>query len=147
MKKFRFKLQTVLDQRQIKEDQCLAELAKARAEEAAEILKLDGLQKKLEQVCKSIKNALKESLDVSVLERWDNYAEAARDDIKVQELTIEAVKEIVEQKRLELVEAMKGRQVLEALRDKQEQQYLKAMAAEEQASLDEMASLRYARSI
>jgi flagellar protein FliJ len=146
MKKFRFKLQTVLDQRQIKEDQYLAELAKARQQEAAEILKLEDLKTKLKQVCKSIENAFKDNLDISELERWNSYAEATRDDIKVQELTLKTVREIVEQKRQDLVEAMKEKQVLETLRDKQEQQYLKVAATAEQTILDEMASLKYLRS-
>ncbi len=75
----------------------------------------------------------------------DEYAQALRDDIKVQCLTIEAVRERLEAKRVEVTDAMKARQVIEALRDKQERDYLTAIARAEQGALDEMASVRFAR--
>lgn len=145
MKKFRFRLQVLLDQRKAKEDQLLGELGEVRREEALEIERLDELNHTLHQAWKAAEEALCAAIIPEEITRRDEYVKAVRDDIKVQELTLEAVQKRVEKKRIEVVEAVKERKVLESLRDKQEREYLLAYAHAEQNSLDEMASLRYAR--
>ncbi|MCE5314763.1 MAG: flagellar export protein FliJ [Armatimonadota bacterium] len=145
MKRFKFRLQTLLDQRKSVEDILLAELAEVRREEAAEVERLDSLYDRLEAALENLETAMSKNDPIEEISRLDEYAKATRDDIKVQQLTLEAVRERVEAKRLEVVKAMQDRQVLEALRDKQEAEYLAAVAKAEQNELDEMASLRYAR--
>lgn len=143
MKKFKFRLQTLLDQRQSVEDRLLAELGEVRQEEAVELRRLDDLRDKLAQAWQALTTLMKS--DAGALERCDDYAKTLRDDIRVQELTIEGIRAKVEAKRAELAEAMKQRKVIEALRDKQEQAYIAAALQAEQTALDEMSSLRYAR--
>lgn len=145
MKRFKFRLQTLLDQRLAKEEQLLWELGEIRREEAQEIERLRGLERRLDETCRAMEEALRESKPVAEVIQRDEFAKATRDDIRVQELTIEAVRARVEAKRVEVVRAMQDRQVLEALRDKQEREYMLAVAREEQNQLDEMASVRYAR--
>lgn len=145
MKKFKFRLQTLLDQRQATEDRLLAELGEIRREEAAELAFLEELHARLRDAWEAL--ATMQRSDAEALGRSDEYAKTLRDDIKVQELTIQAVRTRVEAKRVEVVEAMKQRKVIEALRDKQEQAYIAAHMRAEQSALDEMASLRYARSM
>lgn len=145
MKKFRFKLQTLLEHRQDKEEQLLAELAVLRHEEAMEIAKLMEIKMRLEQSRTNLEEALRRNAHMDEVFRYDEYMKALVDDTKVQELTIEAVKTRVEAKRLEVVEAMKDRQVLESLRDKHENAYLLAQARAEQNVIDEMSSVRFAR--
>ena len=143
MKRFRFKLQTLLDHRRSKEELLQAELGRIRHEEAVELARLEGLQARLRGAMSELE-CLKVS-NISALQRLDEYAKAVRDDIKVQYLTIEAVRERLEAKRVEVVEAMKARKVIEALHDKQERDYLAEHARAEQSSLDDMASLRHVR--
>lgn len=145
MKKFRFKLQTVLDQRQAREDRMLAELGELRQEEAREVERLMSLHQRLEDTCASIELALRQNASTEDISRRQNYAEVTVEDIRLQELIIEGVRNRVEVKRVELVEAMKDRKVLEAFRDKQEHEYIAAHEKAEQDMLDEMASVRYAR--
>lgn len=145
MKRFKFRLQVLLDQRKAKEDQLLAELGILQCEEADELEKLrmmcDGLQASLNEMSKAMGcNAASGELF-----RRDEYSKALMDDIKVQELTIKAVHSKVEAKRAEVVEAMKDRKVLETLRDKQEQEYILACERAEQNQIDEITSVRYAR--
>jgi flagellar biosynthesis chaperone FliJ len=161
MRKFRFKLQTVLDQRKRREDVLQAELGEIGREETTELARLADLHVKLRGAMSRM-----ECLKVGRLEGYgsdpvtfkppnlptfqqyrqlDEYAQALRDDIKVQDLTIEAVRERLEAKRVEVVEAMRARKVIEALRDKRQHDYVSALARAEQGALDEMASLRYAR--
>lgn len=143
MKKFRFKLQTLLDQRKRREDVLQVELGEIRREEAKELARLAELEsRRAELQAKRIKLGRRTAAAELLM---DEYAQALRDDIKVQHLTVEAVRERLEAKRAELVEAMKARKVIEALRDKQERNYMLAIARAEQSMLDEMASLRHAR--
>lgn len=145
MKKFKFRLQTLLDQRIAKEERLLIELGEIRRKEAEEIARLERLRARLVEADKRIERAINEGEPVENIVRADEYAKSVRDDIKVQELTVEAVRRQVEVKRLEVVKAMQDRQVLEALRDKQEREYIQAMMRAEQNQLDEMASVRFAR--
>ncbi len=145
MKRFRFKLQAVLDQRQSREDHLLEELGEIRREEAREAARLEVLREELGQSRASIIEGLTHSAPADEMARRDEYAKAKRDDVRVQELTLQAVQARVELKRLEAVEAMKERKVMETLRDKQESAYVLACARAEQNELDAMASLRYAR--
>ena len=146
MKKFRFKLQTVLDQRQAKEDRLQSELGDIKREEAAEVGRLLCLKDQFHEACDSVEEALDTKASPDEVARRDEYARAKSDDIKVQELTIEGVRVKVAAKRAEVVEAMQDRQVLESLRDRQERNHVLAQASAEQKLLDEMASVRYARS-
>lgn len=145
MKKFRFKLQAVLDQRQSIEDRLLEELAEIRREEVREAARLNVLRDELGRARTSIIAGLTHNVPADEMARRDEYAKTKRDDVRVQELTLEAVQARVEAKRVEVVEAMKERKVMEALRDKQESAYLLACARAQQNELDAMASLRYAR--
>jgi flagellar FliJ protein len=145
MRRFRFRLQTLLDQRKSIEEQLLAELGEVRREEVAEMERLDALHNKLEMALRNVEAALGKNAPAEELGRMDEYAKTIRDDVKVQQLTLVSVQERVEAKRMEVVNAMQDRQVLEALRDKQEREYLAVIAKAEQNELDEMASVRYAR--
>lgn len=145
MKRFKFRLQTLLDRRKSIEDRLLAQLGELRQEEAAELKKLNALFDRLEWAWSQSEDALSKNAPVEELNRLDEYAKTTQDDIKLQQLTLEAVQEKVELKRREVVKAMQDRQVLETLKEKQEQEYLQAIARAEQNELDEMASVRYAR--
>lgn len=145
MKKYKFRLQTLLDQRQAKEDKLLRELGLIRQEEVDAALQLSKLEERLQRAESAMINMLQNNANTLEISRLDEYQKAIRDDIKLQELTIEAIRKKVEAKRNELVEAMKDRKVLEALRDKQEKEYIQQYLKAEQNEMDEMASVRYAR--
>lgn len=145
MKRFKFRLQTLLDQRKAREEKLLWELGEIRREEAREIERLHALERLLQETRDSTEQAIRDGRPAGELVRRDEFVKATRDDIRVQELTVEAVQRRVEAKQAEVVKAMQDRKVLEALRDKQEREYLLAIARQEQNELDEMASVRYAR--
>ncbi len=134
-----------MDQRQSIEDRLLEELAETRREEVREAARLNVLRDELGRARALIIEGLTHNAPADEMARRDEYAKTKRDDVRVQELTLEAVQARVEAKRVEVVEAMKERKVMETLRDKQESAYLLACARAEQNELDAMASLRYAR--
>lgn len=143
MKRFRFKLQTLLDQRRRREDVLQVELGEIIREEAKELERLAEIESRMAEL--QSRRARLERRNAAVELLMDEYAQALRDDIKVQHLTIEAVRRRLEAKRAEVVEAMKARKLIEALRDKQERDYMLAIARAEQSALDEVAALKHAR--
>ena len=145
VKKFHFKLQTLLDQRKSILDMLQAELGEIRREEAAELAYLGELRMRLDQGLAMVEAGLSGSASPVEVVQLDEYANALRDDIKVQQLTIEAIRVRVEAKRVEVAEAMKQRKVIEALRDRQERDYVSAQMRAEQNALDDLAALAYSR--
>ncbi|MCE5324256.1 flagellar export protein FliJ [bacterium] len=145
MNRFKFRLQTLLDRRKSREEQLLVELGELRREEANEVERLDILCLRLNAAWRDVEDALDNNAPAEELCRLDEFAKTTCDDIEIQKLTLEGVREKVEAKRQELVTAMQDRKILEVLRDKQEQEYLMVIARAEQNELDEMASVRYAR--
>lgn len=145
MKKFRFKLQTVLDQRKAREDRLQIELVEVLGEEAREASRLAALLQQLDEALGTVRAAIEDNKPANELAAADEYAKCLRDDVKVQQLTIRAVRTRVEAKRAEVVEAMKERKVLEALRDKQEREHVAGQMRIEQNEMDDIASVRYAR--
>lgn len=145
MRKFRFKLQAVLDHRKFEEDRLKVELANLMGEEARERSKLAQLIQELELSQQILIDKLQSAAEASELKLIDEYAKAKLDDIRVQQLTIDAIVQRVEAKRLEVLQAMKRRKLLEALRDKQKSLHLYEAARLEQGQLDDDASVKFAR--
>lgn len=146
MKKFRFRLQTLLDQRKSIEEVLQAELGKLLHEELTELERLEQLKFRLGQAWQHF-DALSADTHTTAeaFDICDRWSKALRDDIKVQALTIEAVRRRIDEKRTEVAEAMKQRKVIETLRDRQEQEYIVQQARVEQNALDDIATLAYAR--
>ena len=63
--------------------------------------------------------------------------------IEEQMQNINKAKEIVEEKRLALLEAMKERKVLETLKEKEKENYFKEELKNEQKIIDEIVSYKY----
>ncbi|MFQ3548312.1 MAG: flagellar export protein FliJ [Armatimonadota bacterium] len=145
MKKFKFRLQTLLDQRKAKEEQIQIEFGELKKKEALEKEKLEKLMLRLEETLLIIEKALNDGEDTAEIQRMFEFANATREDIRIQDLILERIKIDVAKKREELVEAMKDRKVLDTLKEKQEEEYLKECMRLEQNELDEVASVRYAR--
>jgi flagellar export protein FliJ len=145
MKRFRFKLQTLLDHRKSREEELLGELAVLRREEHEELVKLDKLSARFDDARARYDEALRHNEQPDHLSRHETYSLALRDDIGVQHLTINAVRERINAKLDQVVEAMMNRQVLEKLRGNQEAAHIVSEQRIEQNSLDEMANVRYAR--
>lgn len=140
-------MQTVLEQRQAREDQLQTDLVACLQEEAVETARLAELLRKLDDAVAAVQSALSENSASVDLASADEYAKCLRDDVKVQQMTLRAVRSKVEAKRAELVDAMKERKVLESLRDRQEREHLAVQMRAEQNEFDDMASVRYGRNL
>jgi len=146
MKRFKFRLQTLLEQRLAREEELLRELSILRNEELNELSMLSNLEDRSSRAFENLAEKLNcKSIDPRELSRMDDFARGTLDDIEEQKAIIEGVRQRIINKRDEVVDAMKDRKVLDALKEKQETAYKLAGMRAEQKELDEMSSLRYAR--
>ena len=148
MKRFKFRLQTLLEQRLAREEELLRELSILRNEELNELSKLNRLEERSARAFDNLAEKLNAtSIDPREISGLDDFAHGTLDDIEEQNAVIDGLRQRIIDKRDEVVEAMNDRKVLDALKEKQETAYKLAGMRAEQNELDEMSSLRYARGL
>lgn len=147
MKKFVFRLQTLLNHRRDIEQMLLGELALLQNEKQLELRRLNELMLAREHSWETLAHLAAHGASPWDLANGDEHCKALGDDIGVQELNIAAVERKIEAKLLEVIEAAKERKVLEQLCDKHRREYELAAARQEQNELDEMSSVRFARGV
>lgn len=142
---FKFKLQSVLEYRINVEEKIQGEFSDAnrRLEEQKEVLK--AFIEERENLMNDLRNMQKGVLKADDISTAIAYVENIREKEKNQKEVIDQAAQQVEAKRLELVEAVKNRKVMENLRDKHAAEYLKNVSEMEQKSSDEMAVLKFGR--
>jgi flagellar FliJ protein len=140
---YRFHLQTVLDNRILKEQnvteehasmkRCLAEQSERRrrieSQRAERMLLLKGLQ----------------GQDISVRDLeslWGEIGVLFQQQVAIERLITDTERSL-EAKRQELLEARKDRKLLETLKDKRLAEFKEAFARKETKTVDEMAIQRY----
>jgi len=79
------------------------------------------------------------------LQMHNNYLGVLKERIIKQDGVIKKAEELVEQKRLELVEAMKERKIMEKLKEKDYEIFVREEQIKEQKIQDETVSYRYSR--
>jgi len=142
---YKFKLQSVLEYRLNIEEKILNEFSdlKRYLEEQKALLKaLAAERESLIDDLRNMKNGARKADDIATIL---SYVENIREREKEQKNVIHKAKEAVEQKRIELVEAVKNRKVMENLRDKHAEAYLKNLNETEQKNSDEMSVLKFGR--
>lgn len=144
LKKFKFRLQVVLDMRENELEQ--------RRIEAAKILAVLNAQ---EEVLKNIINSQHQNsermeslftsntLDIQLIEGHRDYGIKLTIDAKNQERLINNTKSILEKKQEEVREAHKKVEVLKKLKEKQEKEYYKEFLDAEVKETDDITSARF----
>ncbi len=146
MKKYKFRLEKVLMQRQIMAD--LAQKSFAEAQEAlnAEIIKLNEMNDAKNRSLDERSQLIKTTTDWSSRVGQINEYVAGQDlRIKNQNLRLLEMENLVESSREILRQAISEVKILERLEEKQKLAHTKLAAKEEQAELDELAVLRFSR--
>jgi len=138
MRKFDFRLNTVLKHREIIEEQAAVKHAGAR----------DEYRRNREYLCDA-KNRLAGVVEeVQTLNPFDMFNRTAfcdymTDEIKKRETALNRSERKLEKCRTNLVKAMQDRSVLEKLREKELNIYKQAVSAAEQKETDEIAVSMY----
>jgi flagellar FliJ protein len=138
---FHFKMQNVLEYRQLLEDSAVQALARARQAEAGQKERLHGLQYRLQAEAKAIQ--ARPSLNAADLWLWRNFRSRLLDEIYAAEKELQKLGRQVEQARIQALQAGKNRKLLEKLKEKQCLAHFQAEQHKEQESFDEMATIRF----
>ncbi len=142
---FKFKLQSVLEYRLNVEEKILNEFSELKRHLDAQKAILNALIKERENHIDDLRNMQRTMMKADDVAAILGYIENLREREKEQKNVIHHAKEAVEQKRKDLVEAVKNRKVMENLRDKHAEEYLKNLNETEQKNSDEMSVLKFGR--
>lgn len=144
MKKFKFRLQVVLDMRE-------NELEQRRIEAAKILTVLKQQEEKLNNIIQSqhlnteqMENLYTlNTLDIQQIESHRSYGLKLTIDEKNQQRLIANTTAILEKKQIEVREAHKKVEVLKKLKEKQEEEYYKEFLNAETKELDDITSARF----
>jgi flagellar protein FliJ len=146
MKKFHFKLEKVLKQRQIIMEMAQRDFAEAQALLVQETEKLNAMVALKEQSLAERATMIQTSQDwVNKVEQINNFVRGQDLRIKNQHLGLQKAENLVEAKREILRHAVSEVKIIERFEEKQKTAYMAEVAKVEQAELDEIAVLRFSR--
>lgn len=140
-----FKLQAVLDHRQLVEDDLKRELAEIRQRIDAARQKLASLERKEMDTAVALKREQTDGLSSSRVVDYHAYLNRLVDRITRQKTMVGDLKEAEALKQEALHEATKKRQVLEKLKERGLERYNQEMLKKEMNFIDEIAVNQFAR--
>lgn len=143
MKPFVFKLQTSLDVKLKHEEMQKEKLNEATQVYRNNLERLHRLKERLMEIQDILRGKQKETLDIIDIKNYQDYIPVIDERIREQENITEVSRKEMEENRHRLVEIMRERKVLEKLKAKHYQEYMKEWLREEQKQIDEMATIRY----
>jgi flagellar FliJ protein len=142
---FRFSLEAVLNYRRVLEDRAARELRQV-AEELEDARGLLARYRESREAHERHWLAAEQRGVGSVeLSLFRVYAIRLREKISIQQQIVDEIAARHEKHRLELVERMRARRLLERLKEKRHQEYLLETYRRERRELDDLASQRRAR--
>lgn len=145
MKKYSFRLQTVLEMREKK-------LEDKRREMAVVIAKLNEQNQKLQELMQkqglakiSLETIYSSGKELDILEvtNYKNYLGKMITDAKNQQIVISKTKNLLQFKQLEVTEALKEVKIFEKLKETQEKKFYEHYNYMEAKEIDDIASTRY----
>lgn len=147
MKKFKFRLNTVLKVKQKKEDSLKTELVGLKKILELETSRLNKLKNDKLACQKELKQLRSKDIDINKLALYEYYLEALKQKIANQTSRVEGCKVAVGEKKAELLEASKEKKAVEKLHDKRYSEYLSDVQSAEQKIFDEISTVRYGRKV
>lgn len=137
---FKFNMQKVLDYREQLEEEAKVKLGKAEYE-------LDLAEKNLQRLQKEFAAAQEASMGkvMRSSDRWlhDQFMKGLRNDITQAGLQTRMARQIADEARKLVAARSMDRKILENLKQKQAQNYIKSENKQEQNFNDEIATIRY----
>ena len=133
---FKFALQPVLEFRQSVEERILLEFSGRARQLELEKAKVEGLREKKAQLTLRFALMQRGNMKVDDISYLFSYIEKIKEDEKKKLKAVQIIKGDMEEKRKELLEAVKKRKVIEVLRDRQMEEYRGNFARKERERLD-----------
>ena len=144
MKKFKFRLQVVLDMREKELEQRQMEMAKIVAALNLQQEKLQGILNAQDSNTNEMEALYTASeLDIMQIEGHRNFGIKLVNDARNQERIINNTKHILSRKQQEVKEAHQKVEVLKKLKEKQEKEFYKNFLQAEMKEIDDITSARF----
>lgn len=141
---FKFRFETLLVTRRHAEETLQKELSEARRALAAEQAALRDKKSTRRQCLQDLRRKQQQSFRTPDIHLYGPYLERLERDIDLQQKRVAGAERKVNQKRLALIEVVKKRKILEKLKEKDQQGYLKTIAVHERKFMDEVAGRQHA---
>lgn len=143
MKKFSFKLQTVLNMKIQMENDAKNKLGQAIQKYENEKNTLQRFIKQSDDSMEEMRNAFKKEINIVGIRGYSTYISHLSKKIEVQQENVETANQNVNRQREKLVAILKERKALDKLHDKKYELYLREQSLEEQKLIDEITSFKY----
>lgn len=140
---FVFRLESYLGVKEKIEEQKKLEYGKSLAKLEEERQIKESLVKDKKNSINSFKDSILKGVNPSTLDNYNKYIDFIKKKIENQNLEIKKAEDDAEEKRSQLVEAMKERKMLETLKEKDKEEYFKEVLKKEQKVTDEIVSYQY----
>lgn len=145
MKKFNYRMQSILEIKYKLEDQEKTNYSIAKMKLNEEEEKLNALLHRRNQYEKSLCMRMNETLNIVEIKRLQDGIESLKVFIKIQALQVKKAEQAVELAVAKLNLAMKDRKIQEKLREQAFETYLKDIELEERKEVDELVSFSYGK--
>lgn len=143
MSKFVFRFESFLSVKEKIEDQKKLAYGKALKQLELEKKKKQQMLEERENAIRSFKEKIGMRISPSEFQMYNNFLAYRKESIAKQEKVIKAAEIKAENKRLELVEAMKERKTLERLKERDHEEYIIQSKKDEDKITDEVVSYKY----
>ena len=143
MKKFVYKMQSVLSVKEKLEEQEKSRYAAAQAKLNEEEEKLAALKERRDACEERLRESVGAGLNIMTIRHNEDALETLKVFIKTQEFAVQKAEQNVEAAMYRLREAMAERKTHERLKEKAFEEYLAEQNAEEQKEIDELVSYRH----
>jgi flagellar FliJ protein len=143
LKKFNFKLQSVLNLVLFKRDITQQELSKLLEELNREKEKLNDMKTEFEAKKNELTQTMKREIIIGKIHIFNSYLESLNKKIAETKKVIIMMGNMAAKKRMELEKIEKDRKVLEKIKEKKIDEYKKDLLMQDQKILDEIASQRF----
>lgn len=145
MKKFNYRMQSILEIKYKLEDQEKTNYSIAKMKLNEEEEKLNALLHRRNQYEESLCMRMNETLNIVEIKRLQDGIESLKVFIKIQALQVKKAEQAVELAVAKLNLAMKDRKIQEKLREQAFETYLKDIELEERKEVDELVSFSYGK--
>lgn len=147
MKKFKFRLQSVLDAREKNLEDRQLEMAIIQQKLKEQNKFLDNLYNKQSDTKSNLEKLIDKgvSIDFTIIKNHQDFIGKLKVDIKNQHKVISDTEFLLEEKKKEVVEALKARDILVKLKEKEQKAFTKEFERQDLIQIDEIALNRHKR--
>ena len=147
MAKFIFKLQSLLNVKIQMEDNLKNELGKAMKKLEKERERLRHIENERNECINQFCGESRKGVMVGKLKEYGSFIAFLKEKAELQKENINYAQNVVDKYREQLIKVVQEKEMLEKLRDKKHQEYLKEQLREEQKINDEITSYKYNKTL